>query len=192
MDPFEAYKMYTAISLHFNSPSYDYFKYNGSVKTSKTKFDVRNDKYFFHKLAKIESLPLFLATSFMRDSKVWVGNLFDEKYIKLYKQAVKRQQSLEYTFKTEMSRYDDLNDALNVVDGDYPSILIAYKRGDVSPETMIILDGVLNVFEYWSDSISDKVVWPKIRDSLRKYSGFLKYEKTKYNRLLLDMFNSTC
>jgi hypothetical protein len=189
MQPFEAYKMYTAISLHFTSPSYDYFKYGGAVKTSADKFETRNDKFFFHKLSKIENLDLFLANAFLRDTKVWVGNLFDEKYIEYHKQAMKRKQSLQYVFKSEMSQFETLDQALNVVDGDYPPMLTSYKRNEVSAETLLILNSVLSVFDYWDNAISDKVIWPKIKRSLMKYNGFIKYDKTKYNEILFDMFN---
>jgi hypothetical protein len=191
MEPFEAYKIYTAISLHFSSSSYDYFKYRGSVKTSRDKFEMRNDKYFYHKLAKIEDLELFLANAFLRESKIWIGNIFDAKYLLYHAEALKRQQSLEYIFKTEMSKFDSLNDCLNVNGDNYPVALTCYKRHEVSPETLVILNGVLSVFDYWSGAMSDKIVWPKIKQSLVKYSGFVKYDKTKYNQVLLDMFSDT-
>lgn len=188
MDAYDAYKKFLAIGLHFRNDNYDYFTYHGSVKTSKSKFDCRNDKYFYHKLAKIESLEIFLASAFMRDDKIWVGNLFDEKYEKQFQETQKRLQSLEYNFKKDLSRYDSLDEALNVFGDDYPDILMQYKRGAVAPETLIILNDCLKVFKYWDDSIQDKVVWPNIRRSLSKYAPFVKYEKTKYKGLLVDLY----
>ena len=44
--------MYLAIRLHFQSPNYDFVKYNGEIKCSRDSFMKRNDRYFFHKLAK--------------------------------------------------------------------------------------------------------------------------------------------
>jgi len=46
MEPFDAYKKFQALKLHFTSDSYDYFKYNGSVKVNKISFETKNDKYY--------------------------------------------------------------------------------------------------------------------------------------------------
>ena len=50
MEAFQAYKTYVAIKNHFTSKTYDFFKYNGRTKASRSTFEKRNDKYFFSKL----------------------------------------------------------------------------------------------------------------------------------------------
>lgn len=188
MDAFDAYKMFTAIKLHFSSPSYDYFKYNGSVRVNESKFECRNDKYFYHKLSKKQNLELFLASNLFENNNLWVGNLFEDEYNQRFKQAQKKQQSLTYVFDSDMSQFDNLDEALTVSNGNYPKILNMYKRGEVSAETLIILNAALRLFEYWDANISDKVLWPKTKQSLVKYGSFLKFDKNKYNQLLVDKF----
>ena len=46
MTPFEAYKTYSALKLHFTT-DYNYFQYNGSVRLKQESFEKRNDKVFF-------------------------------------------------------------------------------------------------------------------------------------------------
>jgi|SRR5210317_1786055 len=188
MNAFDAYKMFTAIKLHFNSPSYDYFKYRGSVRTNESKFECRNDKYFYHKLSKKKDLELFLASNLFEKNNLWVGNLFEDEYNQIFKQAQKRQQSLAYTFESDISQFDSLDEAFVVKNGNYPKILNAYKRKEASPETIIILNDTCNMFRYWDEQISDKVLWPKTKQSLLKYASFLNYDKSKYRQLLTDKF----
>ena len=50
-DPFESYKLYNALKLHFES-KYDAVKYNYKTSVTPNSFFKRKDKYFFAKLAK--------------------------------------------------------------------------------------------------------------------------------------------
>lgn len=188
MTPFEAYKLYLGITLHFKSDKYDFFKYNGSVRAQQSAFEVRADKYQFHKLSKQENPALLLASNLIDGNLSWIGNLFDDQHMAIYKQALKRSQSLSYIMKNELQQFDSFDEALNVKDGEYPKLLKYYQKKLVSPETLVIVNKSLKIFDYWSDSISDKIVWPKLRRSIDKYSGFVKYDHTKYKRLLVDIY----
>ena len=50
-DPFESYKLYNALKLHFET-NYDAIKYNFKSNVTPQSFFKRKDKYFFAKLAK--------------------------------------------------------------------------------------------------------------------------------------------
>ena len=67
MKAFDAYNMYVAIKLHFQT-NYDYFKFAGKVKTSKHSFDVRRDRIMFERVAKVyneEQFRLLLVANFL-------------------------------------------------------------------------------------------------------------------------------
>ena len=51
-DPYESYKLYNALKLHFETDSYDALKYNFKTSIKPHSFFNRKDKYFFAKLAK--------------------------------------------------------------------------------------------------------------------------------------------
>jgi hypothetical protein len=188
MSPIEAYKKYTAIKLHFTTDSYDYFKYNGSVRTDESKFDVRKDKYYFSKLAKQPNLEMYLAVNFFENPKLWVGQLVDNECKEVYAKTEKNMQSLSYNFQLEMSSFENLNQALNVYGGEYPKALKQYKAKQLTRETMCILHGVFNVFTYWSTQIDDKIVWPRLRDKFIKYEKFMSYDREKFKGILIDMY----
>lgn len=182
MTPFEAYRMFTAVKLHFTSDSYDFFKYHGSVKIDETKFEVRRDKYQYYKLTKRADPLLLTVVTIFNNSKTWVGDLFTTDAEKYYRDRKRVIDSMEYNFKTEMGNYDSLEEALNVVNGDYPKLLEDYRQGKVSPETMIVVNRVNagKVFDYWSDSLSDPVVWPDLSHRLLKYEPFLESNREKW------------
>ena len=50
-DPFESYKLYNALKLHFETDSYDAVKYNFKTSVKPQSFFKRKDKYFFAKIA---------------------------------------------------------------------------------------------------------------------------------------------
>ena len=52
MDPFDSYKLYNALKLHFENEVYDAVKYNFKTTVNANSFFQRKDKYFFAKLAK--------------------------------------------------------------------------------------------------------------------------------------------
>jgi hypothetical protein len=175
MTPFDAYRMFTAVKLHFSSDSYDFFKYHGKVRVDETKFETRRDKYHYYKLTKRVDPLLLTVVNLFRNSNIWIGDLFTTENEKWYRDRKAVIQSIDYTVKSQMEEYDSLNDALNVRGGDYPALLEGYRLNRVSPETLIIVNRINNgkVFDYWSDTISDPVVWPDLCHRLLKYEPFL-------------------
>lgn len=188
MDAFSAYQKFLAIKMHFKNEKYDYFKYHGKVKANHDSFNARSDKYFFHKLSKRPKLELFLATNLRDNPDLWVGKIFEEEHQKKFVETEKRLQSLEYLFKLDMQKFDTLDDALVVKGGNYPKIVNEYNRNNIMPETLIILNGTLKVFDYWSSQIDDTIIWPQTRQKLEKYGRFFSYDKNKYNTTLKNIF----
>ena len=77
MEAYEAYKIYHALKLHFNS-DYDYNKYNGKAKVTVDSYLKRKDKPFFAKVARKymtpENTKNFFISNFIVNPKGWVGN----------------------------------------------------------------------------------------------------------------------
>jgi len=187
LTPFEAYLKYLALKMHFSS-SYDYVKYQGKVSAKIESFTKRNDRYHFYKLSKRDNLERFLVANLFVNDKIWVGQLLDEEATNRYLEFEKRQNSLSYMFKSEIKQIDDLNEWIKT-ESDYPKLYSAYKRGKVSPETMIILNGLLNIFPYWDRNIEDTVLYPEVITKLNKLSAFIKYDKSKYKEILKQNFS---
>jgi len=67
MDAFNAFKIYMGLKAHFNS-DYDFTKYGGKTRASKSSYLKRKDKHFFGKVAvfskKFKSLAFASIFSF--------------------------------------------------------------------------------------------------------------------------------
>ena len=115
MTGYEAFSLYTSLKLHFNSDSYDYFRYNGKVNTSVDAFENRKDKWHFYKLsrrfANEEQGRDFIVANLVHDPNVWVGNLLVEESNIQYRKRQKVIQSLTYTFTNEIVSLFEHKDA---------------------------------------------------------------------------------
>lgn len=192
MTPFDAFKMVSAIRLHFTS-NYDYFKYHGSVKADASRFETRNDKYYYSKLSRKSetiNVELFLASNFLEKEKLWVGDLFGDECKEVYKRHLKTIQSMEYTFKEEVFKHP-IDELLTVYDDyDIPLAFKLYKQGEMSVESLVILATVSRTWDYWLKNVSDKIIFPIEVEKLRKYEPFINYGPAKYKALVIDNYSN--
>lgn len=190
MSALECYKEYLALKNHFSKPSYDYFKYNGKVKVNASSFDSRKDKLFFQKLAKHPDVHSFLIANLAIDSKAWIRDLaYSETAEKTYKDWLKRQQSLTYNFKQELSKLDeDFNNNFLIKDNDHPILLKKFLGSEISLETICILLDLTGAKNHWDKKMQYDLVWDNTRTKIEKYTPFIKYDKDKIKNILLDHF----
>jgi len=193
MDAFQAYKTYLALKNHFNSKTYDYFKYNGRTKASLLKFERRSDRYFFHKLAKRGDCVNYLVSNFL-EGDCWVGDLVNEQTAeKTYRKWKRRIESLGYVYTNDLnSLNDDFNSNFVINDGQYPFLLKQYLRKNISPETILIINDLTCCFKLWNRKIDEKILWPSVYLKLKKYRPFFTISLEKYKTLTLEKFNNTC
>ena len=85
MDPFESYKLYNALKLHFETDSYDAVKYNYKSNITHNSFFKRKDKYFFAKLARnYEKDLLNYYVANFKNGVSYVGDMINESGEKNY------------------------------------------------------------------------------------------------------------
>jgi len=191
MTGYEAFSIYNGLKLHFTQKSYDYLKYNGKSNVSVITFENRKDKFHFYKLSRKHPIKddyiNFLVANLLEDSKVWVGTLLGEECEIIYRQRQKVIQSMSYTFENEcrnlFSVCKNPNDVL-VTNGDYPVLLTKALRKEISPETLIILNRILNFLPMWNKRITDTIRWPEYEMKLTKYAAFLMLDDVKYKLIL--------
>ena len=190
MTPFEAYKLYIAIKNHFNSKSYDFFKYQGKNKLTYSSFEKRKDKIFFSKIAKHTDLQNFLLASFIKDSKIWVRQLaYSEIAEQNYQQWIKAQQALTYIFKQDISKLDDLNKCLKIEDNSHPELLRLFLQNQITLETLCIILELSGAKKYWDNTLDYDPVWDNLKLKVEKYIPFIKYDKVKFKQICLDHFS---
>ena len=80
MQPFDCFRLYLAVKMHFKSPTYDYQKYLGKVNVKEDTFNKRKDKWFFVKLAKTfaeEDMLDLVVSNFLENDNVYVTHLLN-------------------------------------------------------------------------------------------------------------------
>lgn len=190
---FEAYALYQSIKLHFTSDSYDFFRYNGKTNVSKDNFSRNKAKYSFYKLSRkysIEELKSFYIANFLESNVNWVGDISGIEGEENYKKWQKRNQSLTYRFEQDiiglLNATQSPNEMLVVEDGQYPLLLREMTYGNISIETVCILNDIMNFLPMWSKKISDDVVWPTHQRKIEKYTPFIVYDKAKFKEILKE------
>lgn len=191
MNGFEVYKIYLALKLHFSKDNYNFFLFNGKSRASLASFEKRNDKYFFKKLAlkyDANTIIEFFVSHFIHDDKFWIGNISLQNS-KIYSEWKNKMQSLSFRFSNEIEDLVSLEpnfDKIFYTDGGHPLLLKQYFSGQLSLESLVILNKVLNFIPVFDKQIKDPVVWPDLRRKVVKYEPFLSIDAPKYKKILYD------
>lgn len=190
---YETYCTYLALKSHFTSDKYDYFKYNGKVNASKESFLSRKDRFQFEKLArKCDDVKTHIALSFLAD-RTWIGDMLDDAAFESTQKHMRKVQSMSYDFKNEMEKYDDIRSLFKLEDNGYPKFLNEYMRGDLSLETIIILNEFIDFIPKFDAKFKDDYLWSKFSFKTRKFAPFLlqQVDKKKFKQLLKTKINAT-
>ena len=192
MEPFEVYRYYLALRLHFTTDSYDVIEQKGRVRATKNSFLKRRDLLSINRVAETYSdkdIVNFLVANFVSGDR-W-GGVFDVEAKDRYQGWKKRIESISYTFKKEIDKavtYADKNDTafdqlFNCNNGQHPPIVKMYLRNDISIETLVILNKLNNFTDQLDLDLKDDLVWPDTSRIIKKYSPFLEIKKDKYNEI---------
>ena len=191
MMPADAYRCYLSMKNHFTKDKYDYHKYRGKVRATNEAFYKRKDRFWFEKLARNKSdqeVVDFFVSNFVTctdPSKLWIGELIKDGEGR-YVEWKKRNQSLSYIFKEETeSVFSNGNfDSMFIIDGTrHPQILKEYLRKNISIETLVILDKILEFRKNFDSHLKDPV-WETVSMRIKKYSPFLNIDVQRYKQIL--------
>lgn len=200
MQPWEAYQIYTALKLHFESESYDALKYNFRTSATQKSFLQRRDRFHFAKLAKKypdqKTLVNFLVANFSNEGASWAGKLLDSEAEDKYRDWLKKRDSFTYFFSGEIehiANYCQKNlltfDQLFVRNGtDHPVIVKLFGQNEISKETVTVLDELLNFMK--NQNVTETIFWPEFEKSIRKYRPFLRQnvDVSKCKQIVLKVF----
>ena len=94
-------------------------------------------------------------------------------------------QSLSYVFKEEVNTLLDEKKIDEVFDcsSGHPPILKSYLGGDISLETLVICDRILEFRKDWDKKLNDPV-WETVSLKIKKYSPFLNIDVPRYKKIL--------
>lgn len=134
-------------------------------------------------------LELFIVSNILCDRK-WVGDMTEDEALDCYNAFLKRRQSLAYTFSNDLDRlFLKCNPemAFKCPKNEVPFVVYATMTGDISIETLTILDRFIGFSKVFDQKISkDDVIWPAWSLKIRKYAPFLEYDKNKFMDILRD------
>jgi len=193
-DPFESYKLYNALKLHFET-NYDAVKYNFKSNVSPQSFFKRKDKFFFAKLAKTyeSELKEFYVANFKNDVK-YVGDMLNEGGERYYREHKKVMESLTYRFQNDINKLNDMDvsfdSLLEAEDNSHPLIVKLWLQEEILLETIVILDSILGFVERENKKIADTIIWPDIYRKIMKYKPFVKFDRDKCLHLLKETFTN--
>ena len=193
--PFETYRTYLSLKSHFTNPKYDFFKYGGKSRATMTPFNKRKDKYWFEKTSRKYSdqeVIDFLLSNFVNATNpqnLWIGEIINSGE-RTYAEWKMRQQSLTYMF-TEQSENllseNDLEKVFNCSKG-HPIVLKKYLGGEISLETLSILEKVFSFKGKFDKKLKDPV-WETVSMKLKKYLPFLNINVFQFKKILRDILN---
>lgn len=186
---FRVYKEYLALKKHFTTDNYDYHKYNGNVRASFDSFATRKDAFFFHKLSKNQHWKEMLLSNIVKDPKIWIGDLIDDRGNEIYLNWESRIDALGHNFKNDLNLLkEDYASNFIVENGQHPFIMTQYFQNKITLETLTIICHIAKIYEYWNKEIVDKVI---ARDIIRltiKYYPFLDIDQKKFSGIVRNHF----
>lgn len=196
-DGFTAYQIYIGVKLHFESKTYDYFKYNGKSSVTPKSFFARRDKFFFAKLVKkygVEELPYFFACNFAHSGTKWVGGLTDDQADETYKSYKALMESFTYRFKNDIDRIISTNDfksLFTVEDGQHPKLVKMLLQQQVSLETFIVMNRYIGFMQKFDQEIKDPLIWPDLSRKIKKYAPFITVNNEKTKTVLIECLQNS-
>ena len=191
--PFETYQTYLSMKSHFTNRKYDFFKYGGKSRATMASFNKRKDKYWFEKTSRKYSdkeILDFLLSNFVsanNPENLWIGEIINSGE-RTYAEWMKRQQSLTYLFKeqsTELLSEKKLEEVFNCSKG-HPIVLKKYLGGEISLETLTILEKIFSFVKNFDTKLQDPV-WESVSLKIRKYLPFLNINVFNYKKILRDL-----
>ena len=195
MTPFETYQAYLGMKSHFTNPKYDFIKYGGKSRATITSFNKRKDKYWFEKTSRKYSdqeVIDFLLSNFVNATNpqnLWIGEIINSGE-RTYAEWKMRQQSLTYMFKEQSENLlldNDLERVFSCSKG-HPVVLKKYLGGEISLETLSILEKIFSFQKNFDKKLSDPV-WETVSMKLKKYLPFLNINVFQFKKVLREIIN---
>lgn len=184
MNGYEIYSLYMGMKMHFTSKTYDFYKYHGVTRgTSPENFELRKDKYMFHKLARKlkdgEVLP-FLLSNFLVDHKAWTRNLIQPEAFDNYRNWCRIRDSLNYIFEMDLRKvltHCSLTEAIQPkADGNFPELFVLLLQKEITFETVCIIHAMTHCLNVWDKQYKDNYIYEENIFVIRKYLPFLSLD----------------
>lgn len=185
IDAYDTYVIYLAVRTHFNSETYDFFKYNGKVSASRTSFDNRRDRYNYQRLSKAisaEDMPRYIAASMALGSK-WSGDLLSDPAKEIFTEMKAYEQACSYRLSNELDsalqECGDMKSLFKLKDGTSPLIEL-YCSGKLTNYSVAVLSKLVPFANKYDEVLGkDDWIWSKMKIECIKLAPFLHIDLKK-------------
>ena len=174
---------------------YDFHASHGKTSASKDSYNKRTDKALFDKVARDyspnELKGLFISN--LLNDRHYIAEFIDEQAELVHTDYTRRRQSLSYVCANDLDRIFSQNNPrvpFATSKDRYPSIVMLFLRGVIAPESLVILDDFTGFTKKFDKYYEDDIIWSKISRKIRKYRPFVKYDKAKMKKIMVDMINT--
>ena len=190
LNGYGSYRLFLALRAHFSNSNYDFFKFQGKVNASKETFENRNDRKFFESLSHrydAKELRDFYIANFLVD-RIYITDLLDEEASDVYFEYRKRRENLSYVFETEINKLfsKGVKEPFETISVSYPKLLMWFLRGEVSIDTMVILNDLIGYTSKFDKYLENDILWTNIKNKISKYKPFLRYDSVKIKSILRE------
>ena len=194
--PFETYRTYLSMKSHFTNPKFDFFKYGGKSRATVASFNKRKDKYWFEKTSRKYSdqqvLDFLLSNFVIADNpqNLWIGEIINSGE-RNYADWMRRKQSLTNLFKEQSEKLLSENQIQTVFDCSkgHPVILKKYLGGEISLETLTIMEKVFSFVRDFDKKLTDPV-WETVSLKIKKYIPFININVYNYKKILKEVISN--
>jgi len=176
MKPYDVFKMYKALSLHFSEGSYDYFKYKGRVKGTEAAFENRNDKYFFNKLSQKENISSFLLANLSIKNYYVLDLINSDECQNNYTKWAAFRKAYTYEIKSDFKKFQTIGEMSGL-----------YRKGELNKESVaLLIKANPKILDDINTFFHDDIIWNyEMKITLEKYVPFVP-KQDKYLKLALD------
>lgn len=182
-----------AVKLHYTKDSFDVFANRGNVKGTREAFNARNDRYMFDKLARRfpvdrDLIQYYVANfAYGNDSAVYSFEEAETNYLEWNR----RKQSITKIFSDDCARILmdahknklNLQSVFNLTNKNYSSILKLFLGGQITLETVRIIDDLNPLVSSWKENTSMLLLWENEIRRIEKSKGFVKYDTEKVKKV---------
>jgi hypothetical protein len=190
-------EQFQAVKLHFSSKNYNYNKYEGKVKKSNYK-----DIIPYSMIAKGKyktDFPDFFIPGLFQNPKSNIENFLSEDYMNTWKYWISYQRAPQYYFERELLEVRDyleknklkFDSMFSVKVNEIPIIYKFIVKNQVSPQTLLYLNQVIEFIDRIDSHITETILFPKVQNRLKKLRTFLKpKEKETLKKIVQEVFCS--
>jgi len=187
----DAYKIYTALRLHFTTDNYDIRSgitprppKSGVKVRFKKKLEVLMKQYNYNQ----DEFINYLVANFLNGNE-W--GIFENTGPEIYTEWKRIQESLTYTYTQDVKNLawnvTTLEDAWDCSQG-HPMILREYCGKRCRLETLVILNKLYRFTTEVDEQLVLDPVWNSVSRTIHKYSPFIKVEKDKFSMITHKAF----